>query len=140
MHPKAHVEHMTIHLDWTEDPPRCQRQPCVPAQEPGSLELADAEVELRVRGALEPYRASGWETDGVLWEAISVETRQRQVLLPTPGRAGPVWEEYTGADVRLRRAAGLSHLNPLAGNLTDTGAAHVADDDLAPMRLGQVAE
>jgi hypothetical protein len=113
MDPKAHVEHMTIHLDWTEDPPRCQRQPRVPAQEPGSIELADAEVELRVRGALEPYHAAGWDTDGELWEAVSVEARQRQVLLPTPGRAGPIWEEYTGAAVHLRRAVGPSRLDPL---------------------------
>lgn len=104
MDTKAQVEHMTIHLDWTGDPPRCQRPPHVPSQEPGSVELADAEVELRVRGALEPYRAAGWEMDGELWEAVSVETRQRQVLLPTPGRAGPIWEEYIGADIRLRRA------------------------------------
>jgi hypothetical protein len=104
MDPKAQVEHLTIHLDWTGDPPRCQRQPRVPPHEPGSIELVDAELELRVRDALGPYRSAGWEMDGELWEAVSVETRQRQVLLPTPGRAGPVWEEYTGADVRLRRA------------------------------------
>jgi hypothetical protein len=104
MDSKAQVEHLTIHLDWTGEPPRWQRQPHVPPQGPGSIELADAEVELRVRRALEPYRAAGWEMDGESWEAISVKTRQRQVLLPTPGRAGPIWEESIGADIRLRRA------------------------------------
>ena len=105
MDPKAQVEHLTVHLDWTQDPPRCQRQPHVPAYKPDSTELAEAEVELRVRSALEPYRTAGWEMDGELWEAVSVETRQRQVLLPTPGRVGPVWEEFTGADVCLRRVS-----------------------------------
>jgi len=119
MDSKALVEHTTIHLDWTGDPPRYQRQPRVPAQEPGSIELADIEVELRVRGALEPYHAAGWETDGELWEAVSVETRQRRVLLPTPGLAGPIWEEYTGAAVRLRRAVGHSRLDPIVGVSTN---------------------
>jgi hypothetical protein len=76
----------------------------VPAHEPGSIEMADAEVERRVLAALEPLLADGWETEGDLWGALSVETRQRQVLLPTPGRAGPIWDEYVRADVRLRRA------------------------------------
>lgn len=104
MEPHALADHTTIHLDWSDDPPRYQRQPHVPAHEPGSIELADAEVELRVRAAIGSHLAQGWETDGDLWEAISVQTCQRQVLLPTPGRAGPIWEEYTAADVRLRRA------------------------------------
>lgn len=99
----ALADHTTIHLDWTDDPPRYQRQPHVPAHEPGSIEMADAEVELRVRAALGAYLAQGWETDGDLWDAISLQTCVRQVLLPTPGRAGPIWEEYIAADVRLRR-------------------------------------
>ena len=91
------------HIDWRDDPPRRDRQGRLPPSHPGRLRGPNAEVDHRVRAAIEPYLAAGWEPDGDLWAAIAFDTRERHVLLPTPGLAGQMWDEYLSADVRLRR-------------------------------------
>jgi hypothetical protein len=104
---RANPDHLTLHLDWRADPPRRRLDLRVLPSEPHSLERTNAEAEGRVRLAIEPYLTSGWEPDGELLAATSLSKRRRQVLLPTPGVAGPMWEEYVGADVHLRRVVPL---------------------------------
>lgn len=100
----GHLEYLTIHLDWSESPVTWDRSIDPTSMDPGSLGRANADAEERVRLALEPYRQQGWEADGELWTAIDLDRQERRVLLPTPGTPGRIWEEYRGADVRLRRA------------------------------------
>lgn len=97
------VEHRVIDLDWDEDPLRCPRDESLPPTDPHSVEAVNQRALERVRRAIEPELAEGWEPEGELWDAIELEKRERRVLLPTPGMPGPVWEEYCAAHVRLQR-------------------------------------
>lgn len=99
------LEQRTIHLDWHDDPPRYRPDVRLPATEPGSREAAEAEAQARVQAAIGPLLETGWALDGDLRDALVIETRSRQVLLPTPGMAGPRWTELVSADVRLHRRA-----------------------------------
>jgi hypothetical protein len=96
-------EQRTLHLDWHDDPPRYRPDVHLPPRQPGSREAAEAEAQARVRAAIGPLLESGWELDGDPRDVVSIETRTRQVLLPTPGMAGPRWTELVGADVQLHR-------------------------------------
>ena len=108
MDAKELIEYRTVHIDWDEDPPRHERRGCQASTSPGGPESADTEAEHRVRAAIAPYLAEGWEPDGELRAATSFATRERQVLLPTPGLVGPMWEEYVSAEVRLRRRTSVA--------------------------------
>jgi hypothetical protein len=96
-------EYRHVHLDWSDDPPRFQRAE-LPPGDPDSRASANDEAERRVRAAMQAYLEDGWEPDGGLWEALTLESRERRVLLPIPGQAGPIWVEYVGAELRLRRS------------------------------------
>ena len=102
------LAYLTIHLDWSEDPLTWDHSIDPTSMDPGSLGRANADAEKRVQLALEPYQQQGWEADGELWTAIDLERQERRVLLPTPGAAGRIGEEYRGADVRLRRTVAAS--------------------------------
>jgi hypothetical protein len=97
------LEQRTLHLDWQDHPPRYRPDVRLPPTQPGSREAAEAEAQARVRAAIGPLLQAGWELDGDLRDALAIETRSRQVLLPTPGMAGPRWTELVSADVRLHR-------------------------------------
>ena len=100
------IEHRSIHLDWSDDPPRHRRGPLL-ARDPAGQDSAKAEVELRIRAALQPLQAAGWEPDGELWEAASVEARERRYPAAYP-RRGRV---HLGG-VRQRRGASASSDDP----------------------------
>jgi hypothetical protein len=97
------AEHQVIHLDWSDDPLRCRRLEDLPSTDPESVAAATAAAEQRVLRALDPFVAADWGLDGDIEHAVSLVKRERMVLLPTPGFAGPMWTEYVGADVHLRR-------------------------------------
>ncbi len=97
------VRRKTVDLDWSDEPLRCASRVALPADDPHSVESVNRRASERVLRAIESDLAEGWEPDGELWSAITLETRRRQVLLPTPGMAGPEWEEYYAAHVRLRQ-------------------------------------
>ena len=99
----AAQEHTTIELDWSDSPVRCPDDEGLPADDPRSAEAVLARVRERALQAVAPQLAEGWELDGPPAEAIAFERRKRRVLLPTPGSAGPQWEEYCAALVKLRR-------------------------------------
>jgi len=97
------VEYKVVDLDWSAEPLRCLARQGLPTIDPHSVESVNRLALQRVQRAIEPDLAEGWEPDGDLWTAMSLDVRERRVLLPTPGMAGPSWNEYYAAHVRLRR-------------------------------------
>ena len=103
------VEHKTIDLDWSDTPLRCPSNESLPPDDPLSVESVNRKAGERDLRAIESEVAEGWEPDGELWSASTLDKRKRQVLLPTPGMAGLEWEEYYAAHVRmLRQVPGLA--------------------------------